>query len=257
MSAAPAAPENRTQSAPSPAGDAATPPAQPGAGACPRCGTAFAPLQEYCLECGLRLPLARGIVTQLGTAWRRRLRWYPGDWLWPALLFLVISALGASVAILSSTRDEGRKTLVAIPPPAQPPQTTPVGSTEATVPTATGETGTTAVPPSPQPPASPPSPPSPPAAPVEWPAGQAGYTVVLASVPTTDGRAAAEEQAERAIDAGLTDVGVLESSSYSSLHPGYYVVFTGIRDSFADTQADIESAHAGGYPKAYQRQITP
>ena len=256
MSAAPASPGDRVRSAPADGGQAPAPPIEAGAGGCPRCGTTFAPLQEYCLECGLRLPRGRGVVTHLGTAWRRRLRWYPGDWLWPALLFLVIAALGATVAILSSTRDEGPKTLVAIPPPAQPPLTSSVGSTPATVPTTPTETG--AAPPPPPPPApKPPSPPAPPAAPVEWPAGQSGYTVVLASVPTKDGRAAGEEQAELAIDAGLTDVGVLESSSYSSLHPGYYVVFTGVRDSFADTQADIERAHASGYPKAYQRQITP
>jgi hypothetical protein len=29
---------------------------------CPRCGVAYAPLQEYCLECGERLPTNRGVV---------------------------------------------------------------------------------------------------------------------------------------------------------------------------------------------------
>ena len=29
---------------------------------CPRCGVAYEPLQEYCLECGARLPTNRGVV---------------------------------------------------------------------------------------------------------------------------------------------------------------------------------------------------
>ena len=33
--------------------------------------------------------------------WQRRLPWYPGDWIWPVLLGLVIAALAAAGAILS------------------------------------------------------------------------------------------------------------------------------------------------------------
>src|SRR3989442_8552978 len=69
-------------------------------GECPRCGTPYEPLQEYCLECGLRLPMPHGIISVLSTAWRRRIPWYPGDWIWPVLLALAIAALGAGIAIL-------------------------------------------------------------------------------------------------------------------------------------------------------------
>ena len=78
------------------------PPAPPSpdmeGGECPRCGAAYEPFQEYCLECGLRLPVARGIIPVLATAWRRRISWYPGDWIWPVLLALVIAALAAAIA---------------------------------------------------------------------------------------------------------------------------------------------------------------
>ena len=227
------------------------------AGTCPRCGTPYAALQEYCLECALRLPATRAVVTTLGTAWRRRIPWYPGDWIWPALLFLVIAALGALVAILATARQEDRRALVATSPPGRVTATDASATQAPTAPVdtaardATGATATMTPPPSP-PPAAPAQ-----AAPIEWPAGESGYTVVLASIPTTRGRAAAEEEAERAIDAGLADVGILDSSQYSSLHPGYYVVFTGIRDSFSSTRPDLETAQASGYPMAYQRQISP
>lgn len=243
---------------PAPAGPTELPRAPVSPAVCPRCGAPYAPLQEYCLECGLRLPVAHGVVTSLGTAWRRRLRWYPGDWIWPALLFLLIAGLGAAVAILANQRDDGEPVLVATSPAGRVPETVgATGTGEATAPTATGATAPE--PPAASPPATAPeeSPPPPPAGPAEWPAGQSGYTVVLVSVPTSDGRAAAEAQAERAIDAGLSEVGVLNSSDYSSLHPGYFVVFSGIRASFDETQADLQAAHPGGYPRAYQRQISP
>src|SRR5438105_15329193 len=71
---------------------------------CPRCGTPYEPGQEYCLECGLRLPVAAGVVGSLSDAWQERVPWYPGDWIWPVLLFLLIAAISAVVAIVA-TRD--------------------------------------------------------------------------------------------------------------------------------------------------------
>ena len=67
---------------------------------CPRCGVAYEPLQEYCLECGEHLPTNRGAVGLLAAAWQRRFPWYPGDWIWPSLLALVIAgAAGAASAL--------------------------------------------------------------------------------------------------------------------------------------------------------------
>ena len=58
-----------------------------------------------------------------------------------------------------------------------------------------------------------------------------------------------------ALKAGLPQVGVLVSKKYASLHPGYYVVFSGVYDNFADAQTAATAA-SGKFPSAYARQIT-
>ena len=96
----------------SPPGNGEAPVGEPqGAGRplCPRCGTPHEPNQEYCLECGLRLPVeASGLVPSLGRAWRRRLGWYPGDWVWPSLLALLIAALAGIGAAAFVSHDQKR-----------------------------------------------------------------------------------------------------------------------------------------------------
>jgi hypothetical protein len=194
--------------------------------------------------------LSGGLVGTLARAWRGRLPWYPGDWIWPVLVALVIAAVAAAVAIVATRGSDGGKTLV-----ATTFQGTVGGSVTTVGPTGpeTGPTPTTA---SPAP--APPSPPPPaPGAIAAWPAGQNGYTVVLNSVPTSSGRDAAVRQAKAALKAGLTEVGVLDSSLYSSLHPGYYVVFSGVFDSSTQAQSALAAAHSSGYPSAYARPITP
>jgi hypothetical protein len=80
---------------------------------------------------------------------------------------------------------------------------------------------------------------------------------VLASVPEgTGARAAAERQARRALDAGLSQVGVLVSSRYSSLHPGYLVVFTGVYGNVSAAERGLSRARNAGY-QAYTRQVVP
>ena len=245
-----------TATPPEPPEGPGTPPRPVGAdvgGACPRCGTPYEPYQEYCLECGLRLPVARGVVAYLSHHWRRRLPWYPGDWIWPVLLGLLIAALGAAGAILAS-RDENTSaspTEVATGPATVPGDTGPTG---------TEPTGTGAEPPpagtetEPIEPAPPPPPPTGAGGLVEWPPGQSGWTVVLASVPESAGRAGAVRAAQDASQQGLTDVGVLNSSEFSSLHPGYWVIFSGIYNSVQEARAGLETARAS-FPQAYTREI--
>lgn len=230
------------------------PPALPAEGGdCPRCGAPYEPLQEYCLECGLRLPVARGLVAVLSTAWRRRLPWYPGDWIWPVLLGLIVAALAATIAILATRENEKSATRTR----AETTQTVPVGSGTGAEPPA--PTGTNVEPPPPAtgtettPTAEPP--PTTSGGLTEWPAGQDGWTVVLASVPESAGRASAVREAKKAIRAGVTEVGVLDSSEYSSLHPGYFVVFSGVFTSRDEAQSGLDTAR-GNYPQAYVRQIT-
>jgi SPOR domain len=220
---------------------------EPSAGECPRCGTPYAPRQEYCLECGLRLPITGGVVGALASAWRRHLPYYPGDWIWPVLVALVIAVVAAVVAIVATRDSGGGKTIVATTTQG------PVGSTVTTVgptgPTTSVGTTTTSPPP--------PPPPPPPNKVLDWPAGTTGYTVVLNSLPTVSGRAQAVRLAKAALHAGLQNVGVLDSSRYSSLHPGYYVVFSGIFKSQAAAQGALSNARSSGYPSAYARPITP
>src|SRR5439155_25343679 len=93
---------------------------------CPRCGTPYGEGQEYCLECGSRLPALGGLIARLGSTWRRRLGWYPGDWIWPALLALLIAAAaGAASAIwLANGSSANDQTLVATTPAASSQETT-------------------------------------------------------------------------------------------------------------------------------------
>ena len=220
-------------------------------GECPRCGTPYEPLQEYCLECGLRLPVQRGIIPVLATAWRRRFRRYPGDWLWPVLGLLIISALAAAVGILA-TQDNGSGTKTRAETQASVPLSTGTGVTSTTV-TETAPEPTASVPTTTAPEQPPPPPPS--KTLIEWPAGKNGWTIVLSSIPQSSGRPAAVDVAQNALSAGLTDVGILDSSQFSSLHTGYYVVFTGTYDTENEARAALDTAQ-GAYPQSYVRQIT-
>jgi cell division septation protein DedD len=100
----------------------------------------------------------------------------------------------------------------------------------------------------------PPPPPPSPNTLTEWPSGQDGWTIVLSSIPQSAGRPNAVAAAQKALNAGLTDVGILNSSEYSSLHTGYFVVFSGIFNSEADARAALDKAQ-GSYPQSYVRQI--
>ena len=216
---------------------------------CPRCSATVEPLQEYCLECGLRLP-AEG-TTPLGTASAQpaeRDSW-SGGWIVPALLGLLIAVLGTGAAIAisddgespaavtaatggSSTAPETTSTLTAPEPTAPAPTTAP--------PT-TARTTTAA----PRPPAT-----------LAWPRDRRGWTIVLVSLPQSIGRDGADERAAEARRGGLPNVGVLNSSRFASLHPGYFVVFTGIFDSQAEATSALPRARSA-FPLAYQREIVP
>jgi hypothetical protein len=240
---------------PEPPDEQPAPPPPPGAegGECPRCGTPYEPFQEYCLECGLRLPVQRGIIPVLATAWRRRLPWYPGDWIWPVLGLLIVAALAAAVGILATTRSDESATKTR----AETQESVPLGTgTGATSPPPVTETLTSTLPTAPEPTTTeePPPPPPPSNQLTEWPAGQNGWTIVLASVPQSAGRSAAVSEARKALGAGLTDVGVINSSEFSSLHAGYFVVFSGVYNSQGEARAGLDAAKSS-YPQAYARQI--
>jgi len=232
---------------------------EPGEGpVCPRCGAPHSPEQEYCLDCGLRLRGGGAIVDRLALAWRERLPWYPGDWIWPALLGLVIAIAGGAAAVAVADSGRGGTPLdVTHPGSVREPVPAPSTATVAlpTVPrgTPTTTTGPPRTPTNP-PPSSSAAPP--PGSLVPWPANRNGFTVVLESIPTSAGRGLAVQRARSASKAGLPQVGVLSSSLYSSLHPGYYVVFSGIYPSKARADSAAQTAAGKGFTGAYSRQIT-
>jgi hypothetical protein len=217
------------------------------AGACPRCGASVEQGQEYCLECGLRLP---GAATAAGveSTWSDPVGRRGPAWLWPILAALAVAAVMTGVAILISRGGESDGAFfqatgpmsISTPSeelPSEPPPTTTAPTDTATEPTEPTVTE------------------APRAEIVEWPLSQNGYTVVIASLPTSGGRAQAIRKAREALRSDLPEVGVLDSAEFSSLHPGYYVVFSGI---YGDQRAALDGIGRVQrlYPAAYIRQIT-
>ena len=216
---------------------------------CPRCGAGVDGDQEYCLECGVRLPRNEGLPARLGDAWKSRLSWYPGDWLWPVLTLLVIACAGAAAAIASTERQQSTQPAVLTSPATTPAVTVPTAP-EPTLPATTAAQVPTKKPkPRPRP--------GPTAGLTAWPAGASGYTLILSSIPKqAGGLAKAVSEARKARSQGLTQVGVLNSDGFSSLHPGYWVVFSGIDGSYSQANARLARAHAAGYGAGYPRRVT-
>lgn len=212
---------------------------------CPHCGAERAPDQAFCVECGYALPPVRGRLAGWRRRWVRRFGWYPGDWVWPALGLLVVAIAGTTAAVaVSRHRDAGGPHVItalagqAVEQPVSPPAVSAVG----TLPTPPEPTAT-----------------APGTAKAKgnqvWPAGETGWTIVLVSYPKTAGLPAAQTTARKAARAGLPEVGVLDSSHYASLQPGYFVVFSGIYPSQAEANASVNTAHSAGFGAAYSRQI--
>ena len=163
--------------------------------ACPRCGSAVAGLQEYCLECGLRLP-GRARLGPLPTDTRAlRLR---------VAGLACVAVAGAGVAIAAVHDGNGLNPVI----------------------TATGGSVTT--------------PTAPRARLAQWPRTASGWTIVLVSVPKAKGNDEAFAVAQQARVSGLRTVGVLDSSQFASLRPGYWMTFSGRYDSEAEAVASFK-----------------
>lgn len=210
---------------------------------CPRCGAELAPRQAYCVDCGAETAPANPRA--------RRARVPGGSRVWSLLGLLVLAAVGALVAITVS-RGSDSEVLVATryrvahgPARTRPvTTTTPVATTTLpdvrpvvplTRPKANARKRTSKL--------------------TTWRAADA-YTVVLASLPSVSGRTLAVATAKTALTKGLRTVGILDSKRFSSLHPGYLVVFTGTFESNAAAQRRVAEAKAAGFGSAYARQIT-
>ena len=247
-------------------GDGSLPPTEPPR--CPHCGAEHELDQEYCLECGQRLhPLALpGLAVVRRELWSRD----SPAWLWATLLALLLVALAAgAIAAVAATRDDdggrnaGRPVVTTGPgttetvgtitdtTPLTVPTTLPTGTIETILPT-----GTTVTIPSLTTTTSPTTTTTSSGSIQAWPAGKDGYTIVLSSTETSRGREPAERRARDAIDEGLPEVGILNSSDYLTLNPGYYVVFTGVYDTLGEARSRLATAKSFE-PVAYVREITP
>jgi hypothetical protein len=241
---------------PPPPPEAAPPPPPLEPGRCPNCGAPHDVYQEYCLECGRRLPGAY-VGGRYAEVWRRD----SPIWLWAALAALLLVALVSGAVVALAATDDGKSSepatsipvvstapattstvgVVTTPPTItiNPPTTTLGTTTFSTTTFGTTTFGTTTT-----------------GSNVTWPMSKDGFTVVLKSVPTSNGRSQAEAAADKARTNGLSQVGILNSTDFSSLNPGYYVTFTGIYDKESQASAALPNARSKGFPTAYVREVS-
>jgi hypothetical protein len=172
------------------------------AAVCPRCGTALARGQEYCLQCGLRQSGQWRVGPPPTEARELRLR---------IAALAAVAVAGAAIAIAVASNDSGPETV-----------RTAIGGS-ATVPATPVEPG---------------------AALAQWSRAEHGWTIILVSVPKTRGRDEAVAVAQQARSRGLRQVGVLDSSVFASLRPGYWMTFTGKYDTEAEATSVLRRARA-------------
>jgi hypothetical protein len=172
---------------------------------------------ERCSRCGAELAVGQEYCVECGA--RRTSTPRPLHWLWPAAAAALVAAGGAAAAIAVGADESDRSTIVALTPlrAAAPPAGKPAKLRP-------------------------------------WPRRN-GYTIVLAALPTTAGAKAAQARALAATRAGVPDVGVLASSRYASLHPGYWIVFSGVYRTLDEALAELPKA-ARHARSAYAQQVT-
>lgn len=254
-----------------------TPPEPEGPPPVPRCdvcGAELEPDQTYCLECGSPTPLAPRLRRGGRTV---------------ALLAGAMIVLGGGAGALAyavASDDDGSgggastaTTAVTAPtapgtaplPPLTgplPPDTSFTAPTAPTAPATTAGTGTvtgfpTVTGPAPTAPTAPattdePTPPGTDTGPSgggtsggsDWPAGETAWTAVLSSVRSEGDARAAKARLSGAGE----DAGVLFSSDYPPLRPGYWVVYSGSFSSESAAESHARSL-SGQFPGAYARRI--
>lgn len=86
----------------------------------------------------------------------------------------------------------------------------------------------------------------------DWPGGSA-YSAMLGAFSSEENAQARQREATgRGLDAGL-----LYSSEFSSLTPGYWIVFSGRFSSESEAAAQARRARALGYSDSYPRFVSP
>jgi cell division septation protein DedD len=201
---------------------------------CPRCGAPMGERQEWCLNCGA----AVGTRVESAPGWRVPFA--------IAGAILAIAAIAIIIALVQLADDTGEvaQNQPAASTPTPPPAVTPEASVtpDPALPEASGM----ATPePTPQTPSGDTS------ADAEWPAGETGWTVVLAADSSeSDARGKADDFAQD----GIAGVGVIDTDDFGSLEGDLWVVFAG---HYA-TQAEASEALDGIDAKdAYIRRLVP
>ncbi len=82
-----------------------------------------------------------------------------------------------------------------------------------------------------------------------------GWILILASIPTAQGRASATATATKARGRGLSSVSILNSSNRRPLRGGYWVVYTGPYPTLNAVNSASSDVHASGFADAYIRQL--
>ncbi|MEI7759917.1 MAG: hypothetical protein WCJ67_04015 [Thermoleophilia bacterium] len=167
---------------------------------CPRCGAGLAAGQEYCLECGLRLP----VTGRVGSPPPDRRKAVVA-----VLVSAVVAVAGAALAV-GVTRE---------PAAANAVLRATGGSEFVATPTVTDASRFE-----------------------QWATAKSAWTIVLVSVPKVKGRDAAIARAAEARRKGLRGVGILDSSRFASLHPGYWIVFAGTYLSEPEATGHLRAA---------------
>ncbi|HSJ74467.1 MAG TPA: SPOR domain-containing protein [Miltoncostaeaceae bacterium] len=247
---------------PDPPPEAEGPPPVP---RCEVCGAELEPDQTYCLECGAPTPLAPRLRRG-----GRALALLAG-----AMVILGAGAGALAYAVASDDDDSGPAGSAAttatapatggatvVPPPATGPLPPDTSLTSPTAPattapgtgTVTGfETVTGPTPTSPPATETQPTETEPPDAgggTSDWPAGETAWTALLSSV-----RSEPDARAAKARLAGSGEpAGVLFSSDYPGLRPGYWVVFSGSYSSESAAEAQARKL-SGRFPGGYARRI--
>lgn len=216
---------------------------------CPACLSPVRADQRYCLECGERLavdeipppPGGGSALAERGSAA-----------LAVAAVVLILVGVGLAWVALREPADEdaaqttATATTDAVPTDTVPTDTVPTdtamtdtGMTDTGI-TDTGMTDTGAAPTG------------------DWPAGLTAWAVIIASkeqdrFTEADARVIADE----ASAAGVLQTGVLDSSAYPSLNPGYWAVYSGPYTTQDEAEQAAANIRTQGYPEAYAREVAP
>ena len=178
--------------------------------------------ETTCRTCGSGAEVGQEYCLECGARLSATRR--PLHWAWPVIAAALVAAGGAAVAIAAGGNDSQHATIVALTPVRFAPFAYGL-------PPAKGSAKLR-----------------------PWPQRN-GYTIVLAVLPATAGPGPAQARALAALKAGLPDVGVIDSSRYASLHPGYSVIFSGVYATLDEALAALPRA-ARHARNAYAQQIT-